>query len=183
MRCFRTNVQGTIPDFTRECQANFLKNALRAEFLRLNGLTQFLRLHIVHRIMPEITQALQDAYAAFNRGDIDACLAALDPNVEWIEPTEFPGGGTYHGHAGVARYLSQSRAPWATIKSEPEKFIPAGDKIVVFVHTQVQAKADDPIVEGRIADVYTVENGSVIRMQACVDREAAMRYAGLNGAG
>ena len=36
---------------------------------------------------------LRAAYAAFNRGDIDAAEQLLDPNVEWTEPTEFPGGG------------------------------------------------------------------------------------------
>ena len=40
---------------------------------------------------------LRAAYAAFNRGDIDAAVLFLDPQVEWIEPAEFPGGGTYHG--------------------------------------------------------------------------------------
>ena len=38
--------------------------------------------------------ALRDAYAAFNRGDIAAAAEALDPQIEWIEPAEFPGGGT-----------------------------------------------------------------------------------------
>ena len=48
------------------------------------------------------TEALWQAYAAFNRNDIPAAVAALDPQIEWTEPPEFPGGGiTYHGHAGV----------------------------------------------------------------------------------
>lgn len=38
--------------------------------------------------------ALRQAYAAFNRGDIDAAVRILDPGVEWVEPPEFPGGGT-----------------------------------------------------------------------------------------
>jgi ketosteroid isomerase-like protein len=57
--------------------------------------------------------ALRGAYEAFNRGDIDAALQPLDAQIEWTEPLEFPGGGTYHGHDGVKRYLTQSRAAWA----------------------------------------------------------------------
>jgi hypothetical protein len=38
--------------------------------------------------------ALRDSYAAFNRGDIDAALKPLDPDIEWSEPESFPGGGT-----------------------------------------------------------------------------------------
>ena len=57
--------------------------------------------------------ALRGAYAAFNRGDIDAAVVPLDEHIEWNEPTEFPGGGTYHGREGARRYLSQSRASLA----------------------------------------------------------------------
>jgi len=42
--------------------------------------------------------ALRDAYAAFNRGDMDAAVASFDENIEWIEPRSFrrrhvPGAG------------------------------------------------------------------------------------------
>jgi len=56
--------------------------------------------------------ALHAAYAAFNRGDIDAAVEPLDAQIEWSEPAEFPGGGTYQGREGVKQYLAQSRAPW-----------------------------------------------------------------------
>jgi ketosteroid isomerase-like protein len=128
--------------------------------------------------MSEIVRAIRDAYRAFNQGNIRDCLRALDPEIEWIEPPEFLGGGTYSGHEGVARYLTQSRWAWAEIQSEPEKFIEIGDKVVVFVHTRVWPKDSDIVREGRIADVYTIRNGKAIRMQAFVNRQEALRYAG-----
>jgi hypothetical protein len=60
-----------------------------------------------------MVETLREAYAAFNRNDIPATATALDPQIEWTEPAAFPGGGTYHGHAGVQAYLSQSRRNWA----------------------------------------------------------------------
>jgi ketosteroid isomerase-like protein len=128
--------------------------------------------------MSEIVRAIRDAYRAFNQGNIRDCLRALDPEIEWIEPPEFLGGGTCFGHEGVARYLTQSRWAWAEIQSEPEKFIEIGDKVVVFVHTRVWPKDSDIVREGRIADVYTIRNGKAIRMQAFVNRQEALRYAG-----
>lgn len=96
--------------------------------------------------------ALRKAYAAFNRGDIAATTEALDANIEWTEPAEFPGGGTYHGHEGVKAYLTQTRAAWAECNSDPEQFIPAGDKIVVFVHARVRPKGSNNWSEVRLAD-------------------------------
>ncbi len=90
--------------------------------------------------MEHAIAGLRAAYAAFNRGDIDAAVDLLDPHVEWIEPMEFPGGGAYSGIAGAKRYLTQSRAGAAEVISEPERFIPSGDQIVVFVHARVRPK-------------------------------------------
>jgi ketosteroid isomerase-like protein len=101
-----------------------------------------------------VVATLRDAYAAFNRGDIDAAVAGLAPQIEWSEPESFPGGGTYHGRDGAKRYLAQSRAAWAEVISEAEQFIDAGDRIVVFVHARVRAKGSNDWQEVRLADVY-----------------------------
>jgi uncharacterized protein len=127
------------------------------------------------------TEALREAYAAFNRNDIPATVKALDPQIEWTEPAEFPGGGTYHEHAGVQAYLSQSRANWAEGSSEPERFIVAGDKIIVFVHVRVRLKDSTEWHERRLADVFTFRNGKAIQMRAFADRRQALEWAGVKG--
>jgi ketosteroid isomerase-like protein len=124
------------------------------------------------------TEALRRAYAAFNRNDIPATVEALDPGIEWTEPAEFPGGGTYHGHDGVKAYLSQSRSDWAEGSSEPERFIVAGDKIIVFVHARVRLKGSTEWHETRLADVFTFRNGKAIRMRAFSERRQALEWAG-----
>jgi len=53
--------------------------------------------------------ALRMAYAAFNRGDIDAAVELLYEQIEWSEPLKFPGGGMYYGREDAKRYLAQSR--------------------------------------------------------------------------
>jgi ketosteroid isomerase-like protein len=123
-------------------------------------------------------EALRRAYAAFNRGDIAATTEALDFNIVWIEPPEFPGGGTYHGHEGVRKYLTQSRTAWAEVSSDPERIISAGDKIVVFVHARVRAKNSVAWNEVRLADVYTFRDGKAVQMRAFADRSQALEWAG-----
>jgi uncharacterized protein len=122
--------------------------------------------------------ALRGAYAAFNSGNTDGAVEPLGPQIEWSEPAEFPEGGTYHGREQVKQYLAQSRAAWAEVVSEPEQFIPTGNRIVVFVHARVQPKDSHEWQDVRLADVYTFRNGKAIQMRAFTDRQEALRWAG-----
>jgi len=130
----------------------------------------------------EATQAiarLRGAYAAFNRGDMDAAVAALDPQIEWSEPAEFPGGGAYHGRDQVKQYLTQSRANWAEGSSEPVQFIPSGNRVVVFVHARFRLKDSNDWQVVDLADVYTVHENKIVAMRAFANRQEALRWAGV----
>jgi ketosteroid isomerase-like protein len=129
----------------------------------------------LHKTIP----ALRAAYAAFNRADFDAAVAPLDPQIEWTEPAEFPGGGTYHGREAVKGYLRQSRAGWAEGTSEPEHFITAGNRIVVFVYARFRKKGSNEWQEVRLADVYTMRAGKIVQMNAFSDRQKALKWAGV----
>src|SRR5436190_16940724 len=95
---------------------------------------------------------LKEVYAALNRNDIPALLKAYDPDIEWIEPTEYPGAGTYRGQAAVAAHLSQARGTWAEGTCEPERFFVVGDKVVSFVHVHVRLKDQEEWIDARLAD-------------------------------
>jgi ketosteroid isomerase-like protein len=112
---------------------------------------------------PQIAVVLA-SYAAFARGDIDQAVAALHPQVEWIEPEEFPFGGRRVGPAAVADYLRRSRSMWAELVSEPIAYR-SGDDIVVIHHIHGRL-ADGTTRDATVADVFTFGNGIVVRMQA-----------------
>ena len=133
-----------------------------------------------HEDTEAVIAELRAAYAAFNRGDIDAAVRFLDPQIEWTEPTDFPSGGTYHGVEGAKQYLRQSRAGAAEVISTPERFIPAGDRIVVFVHARVLPKNSDTWRDVRLADVYTIQGGRATKMRAFANRDDALRWVGLD---
>jgi uncharacterized protein len=130
---------------------------------------------------PQLEQtiaALRAAYAAFNRGDIDAAVRSFDAQIEWSEPAEFPGGGRYHGRDAAKQYLAQSHTAWAEVISEPEQFIPVGERVVVFVHARVRPKDSNDWLEVRLADVYRFHDGKAVEMRAFSDRQEALRWAG-----
>jgi ketosteroid isomerase-like protein len=91
---------------------------------------------------------------------------------------EFPGGGTYHGREAVKQYLMQSRAGWAEGSSEPERFIAAGDRIVVSVHARFRPKDGKEWQQMKLADVYSVRDGRIVEMNAFADRQQALFWAG-----
>lgn len=122
---------------------------------------------------------LRAVYAVFNRRYMDAAVQLLDPQVEWTEPAEFSSGGTYHGIEGAKRYLSQPRAGANEVISEPERFIPSGDKIVVFVHARVLPKDSNTWQDVWLVDVYTFHGGKVTQMRGFADRQSALQWVGI----
>jgi ketosteroid isomerase-like protein len=124
------------------------------------------------------TQALREAYAALNRNDIPAFVQVFDPQIERIEPADFPQGGTYHGLAAVTAHLSKARGTWAEGSCEPQRFIVAGDRIIVLIDVRVRLKTETEWREGRIADVYTFRNGKAIEFRTFADERQALEWAG-----
>jgi ketosteroid isomerase-like protein len=128
-----------------------------------------------------IIDGLRRAYAAFSRGDIQGAIDAVEPapDILWIEPEEFYAGGTYHGPEGVARYLTLSHNASEKVQSVPEEILENGNSILVLVHFQAWPKGGGQPREGHIADVYTVRDGKIVRMQAYSDSDVARRAVGL----
>jgi len=67
---------------------------------------------------------------------------------------------------------------WAEVNSEPERFIIAGNRIVVFVRPRVRPEGCNHGQDVSLADVHTVRNGRVVEMQAFAGRQEALRGVG-----
>ncbi|MFF2077989.1 nuclear transport factor 2 family protein [Kitasatospora sp. NPDC058162] len=115
---------------------------------------------------PDVALVLA-AYAAYARGDIDAAVAGLHPDVEWVEPEEFPNGGVHSGRDAVHKYLSASYAMWSELHSEPAAYRRGAD--VVIVHHVHGTLTDDSPLDLTAADVFTLRDGRVVTMHAYAD--------------
>lgn len=104
-------------------------------------------------------------------------VTMFDPQIEWIEPAGY-SEETYRGRAALQAHLSQARAKWAEGGCEPERFVVAGDKIVVFLHVHVRRKGRTEWVDGRHAAVYTFRNGKATEMRIIDDPQQALEWAG-----
>jgi ketosteroid isomerase-like protein len=84
------------------------------------------------------TEAIRKAYAALNRNDIAGFVAVFDPQIERIEPADFPMGGTYQGLEAVTAHVAKGRGTWAEGSCEPQRFIVAGDRVIVLIQVRVR---------------------------------------------
>lgn len=126
------------------------------------------------------TEALRQAYAALNRGDVAGFVAVLDPQVERIEPADFPMAGTYRGLAAVTEHVAAGRGSWAEGACEPERFLAAGDRVIVFLHVRVRLKSESTWREGRIGDVFTFRHGKAVQFRTFGDARQALAFAGVD---
>ena len=64
-------------------------------------------------------------YDAFERGDYETSLSYLDPEIEFSQPAQEPGGGMYHGHDGVMQAFAKWLGPSRSVKSSWDTDKPA----------------------------------------------------------
>ena len=129
------------------------------------------------------TDAIRAAYAALNRNDVPGFVEMFDPQIERIEPADFPQGGTYRGLAAVTAHVSKGRGTWAEGGCEPERFVVAGDRVVVSVRVRVRLRGETDWREGRIADVYTFRDGKAVQFRTFADEREALEWAGVEAPG
>jgi hypothetical protein len=108
------------------------------------------------------TQTLiAQAYAAFNRRDIDGALALMSENVNWPKASE---GGRAVGKEEIRAYWTRQ---WKQFDPhvEPIDVIDCeGGIIDVKVHQLVKSLAGDVLSDSEVWHVYTIANGLIERM-------------------
>lgn len=117
---------------------------------------------------------IQRLYADFGRGDIPALLAALDPEVDWINagPSTIVYAGTRHGLAQVREFFTTLDASIAVQTFEPREFIAQGDRVVALGRWTGRVKATGREYASDWAMAWTVVNGRVTAFQSYEDTHA-----------
>ena len=121
------------------------------------------------------TKVVQEAYAAFGRGDVQAILDRLDDSVVWNgvygAGPHVPTSGERRGKAAVATFFKQVAEHVNFSRFEPKEFVATGDKVVALGHYT----AKTPIGKSFDADfamVFTLKNGKVVAFQEFSDSAA-----------
>ena len=117
------------------------------------------------------------SFEAFNRGDIDAVLERLAPDVEIYADPGLPNSGNFHGHEGALLWFERWLEAWETFTIEPEEIIPVGDELVVCVLQRGRGRGSGVEVSMRIAYVMTIRDGKTTRLHLYPDKDKALEVA------
>jgi ketosteroid isomerase-like protein len=131
--------------------------------------------------MPEDNiEFAQRAVDAFNRGEVDAVLTMLSPDVEVFASRSLANEGRFHGREGYLEWIGQWLEAWETFRVEMEDdFSTAGDDVVVSAHQYGRGKGSGVEVEMPIAYLFTVRDGQAVRIHLYPSKAEALQAAGM----
>lgn len=131
----------------------------------------------------ENVDLVRDMCEAFVAGDIAKAMDGLAADVVWHGTIGgLDEGQTYHGHEEVIGGFVESMQAWETHSLEAQRFIDAGDGVVVFWHESGRGKGSGAEVTTDTGVIYTVKGGKVAEVQGYMDRERALEAAGVSDA-
>jgi ketosteroid isomerase-like protein len=104
----------------------------------------------------------------------------LDEAFELRLPGGYPEGEpVFRGREGLEQLAAMLRDASAEWRFEPERFIDAGDQVVVFVRVVAKGSASGVPIELPDAHVVTIRNRRLTSSCVYRDREEALKAAGL----
>ena len=121
-------------------------------------------------------ELIQQAYAAYGRGDVAAVLACMSPHVEWEIPSvpALPFTGKRHGADQVAEYFRLAADLQEVRALAPKEFIAQGDKVVVLGHGAWTVKETGQDFESDWVHVFTVRDGRIAAFREFMDAHVAV---------
>jgi ketosteroid isomerase-like protein len=121
---------------------------------------------------------VRSGFFAFEQGDVSRMLDLMADDL--VTYRADPDGATYHGKEGFLEATAdwtEGFSEWAVV---PEKFIDAGDFVVVHVRQVVRGEASGVSVEGAFWFVFEVHDASVTRLSFYVREIEALEAVGLS---
>jgi ketosteroid isomerase-like protein len=115
---------------------------------------------------------------AVNRRDVEACLLAMDREIEFI-PRRAAVQGVYRGHEGMRKYLADNDESFDLYQVSHEEFRDLGDRLVAFGTVRVRGKGSGVEVTTPTAIVATFRDGKMVRVEDFGERAEALKAVGL----
>jgi ketosteroid isomerase-like protein len=111
------------------------------------------------------------SYEAFARGDLDAVVADMAPEIRWEQAQGLPHGGLYRGLGEVRSNVFDplDRDWWSEFSAVPDEFLDAGSDVVVLGRYRGKAKGTGRRLDVPFVHVWTLRDGKAVRFRQFLD--------------
>ncbi len=112
---------------------------------------------------------------------IDRVVQVFHPEVEFREDPKFPDGSVYHGRDALRAYFKRFSSEFDRFWWEAEDLLGAGDdKVLVLIRVRGRGKGSGAEFDIRGGWLFTMGEGTAVRVDAHLDRREALEAAGLS---
>jgi ketosteroid isomerase-like protein len=128
-------------------------------------------------------EAFKRALDAGTRGDFEALLKEVDPQLEWHPALATLVGGeatVYRGREGARAALRDLSEAFAELHLEVSEIRDLDDRIVAIGHMRGRGTTSGAEIESPWAYVVQFNNGKAIRVRAYLNPKEALEAAGLS---
>jgi ketosteroid isomerase-like protein len=126
-----------------------------------------------------VERIVRDGYDAFNRGDLEAALTHLDPNITWWPAADELVIEPYRGHDGYRRLFEEAREGVPDLRAEIEELFVVGDQAVACIRFSGRGRESGAPVEIREAHVARLRDGVILEVHEYRTKAEALEAAGL----
>ncbi len=111
--------------------------------------------------------------------DVETIRELAAPEAVWV-PDPRVGEGPVRGIENVVRFFSDRAEMFGEIRTEVERVWDLGDRVLAFLHVTGSGQASGAGFDIRIAHLWTVRDGVLVRGEGYGDRQAALAAAGVS---
>jgi ketosteroid isomerase-like protein len=127
----------------------------------------------------ENVAVVRETLAAFNREGVEAALAYIDTEIEWIGPPEWLEKRMYRGHEGIRELAGVWTESFDEYRLDPVEFIDAGDRVVALIYQRGRIKGSTNPIELKTGYLWTVRDGKGVHVQVYFSWEEPLAELGL----
>jgi ketosteroid isomerase-like protein len=124
--------------------------------------------------VPSRPELLREVYDALACRDFETLAGLADPDFEMDLTDRVLNPATYRGAEGLARFLEEVDELWASMDLTVERVVERGDQALALLRVRLQGRGSGVELDDRIAQLWTLRDGKLVRMQLRQDAAAAL---------
>ena len=128
---------------------------------------------------PANVEIVKEVIDAFNRRDVDAIFACVNPDVEWF-PAMTLGGAPLRGREGIESYVREVSDTWEEYRVVVQDFRELADeRVLALSRIEGRGAGSGGLVDAEMAQVFDFRDGRIARVRTYLGHNEALRAAGL----